>query len=101
EADDHRVVVREAWKTIARPAFTAREDQSVEDLLMTLKDRRQHLALVETKPKISESSSPVPSETTSQSPEGESLVQACPGGKSGRAYTQNFSFFLQAVPFVW
>jgi tellurite resistance protein TerC len=37
---------REAWKTIARPAFTVREDQSLEDLLMTLKDRRQHLALV-------------------------------------------------------
>jgi CBS domain containing-hemolysin-like protein len=37
---------REAWKTIARPAITAREDQSLEDLLMTLKDRHQHLALV-------------------------------------------------------
>jgi mannitol/fructose-specific phosphotransferase system IIA component (Ntr-type) len=36
----------EAWKVLARPAVTVREDALLEDLLMTLKTERQPLAVV-------------------------------------------------------
>ena len=36
----------EAWRTLARPAVTVREDALLEDLLMTLKTGRQPLAVV-------------------------------------------------------